>query len=344
MSLVVRCFSGPVDIIGDIHGEAAALEGLLARLGYRGQGEHPDGRRLIFVGDLLDRGPDSPAVVARVQSLIEAGRAQCVLGNHELNILLGKSSKEGNDWFFYERDKYEGEKAMRQVALGSPEEQAAILRFLSTLPLALEREDLRVVHACWDAEAIARAREASDVRRFYRQEERLVEARLAAEGLHALAPEPSLRVRSADPAPWRPDIGRRCVIKQENAAKLMTSGPEALVEAGRQFFVGGQWRFAQRARWWESYRGPAVAVGHYWRNAFAPGSLLDYGAGSDPLAAVAPDLESARVAPGSPVRILDFGVGKGYAARSGLAPAGLRPALAALRWPERALVLIELVD
>ena len=73
---------GALDIIGDVHGEIDALEALLSELGWgEGDAPHPDGRSLVFVGDLVDRGPDSPAVVRRVQALMEAGLAQCVLGN-----------------------------------------------------------------------------------------------------------------------------------------------------------------------------------------------------------------------------------------------------------------------
>ena len=46
----------PLDIVGDVHGEFAAFQSLLHRLGYRDDGFHPRGRRLVFVGDLCDRG------------------------------------------------------------------------------------------------------------------------------------------------------------------------------------------------------------------------------------------------------------------------------------------------
>lgn len=92
-------FDGPLDIVGDVHGEASALNQLMMRLGYRSDGRHPDGRRLVFVGDLVDRGEDSPAVVERVADLVERGLAQCVLGNHELNLVID-SRKEGNGWFY----------------------------------------------------------------------------------------------------------------------------------------------------------------------------------------------------------------------------------------------------
>ncbi|WP_445527308.1 polynucleotide kinase-phosphatase [Streptomyces cyslabdanicus] len=74
--------TGPFDIIGDIHGCSAELESLLAKLGYT-DGTHPEGRTAVFVGDLVDRGPDSPGVLRRVMSMVEAGDALCVPGNHE---------------------------------------------------------------------------------------------------------------------------------------------------------------------------------------------------------------------------------------------------------------------
>jgi polynucleotide kinase-phosphatase len=74
--------TGPFDIIGDIHGCAAELEALLAKLGYV-DGVHPEGRTAVFVGDLVDRGPDTPGVLRRVMAMVKAGTALCVPGNHE---------------------------------------------------------------------------------------------------------------------------------------------------------------------------------------------------------------------------------------------------------------------
>ncbi|MFG2970588.1 polynucleotide kinase-phosphatase [Streptomyces sp. NPDC048288] len=74
--------TGPFDIVGDIHGCASELESLLVRLGYA-DGVHPDGRTAVFVGDLVDRGPDSPGVLRRVMSMVGSGNALCVPGNHE---------------------------------------------------------------------------------------------------------------------------------------------------------------------------------------------------------------------------------------------------------------------
>ncbi|MFI5686501.1 polynucleotide kinase-phosphatase [Streptomyces sp. NPDC051636] len=74
--------TGPFDIIGDVHGCSNELEALLARLGYT-DGVHPEGRTAVFVGDLVDRGPDTPGVLRRVMGMAESGNALCVPGNHE---------------------------------------------------------------------------------------------------------------------------------------------------------------------------------------------------------------------------------------------------------------------
>lgn len=78
----LRHLTGPFDIVGDIHGCSSELETLLRELGYQ-DGVHPDGRTAVFVGDLVDRGPDSPGVLRRVMGMVAAGSALCVPGNHE---------------------------------------------------------------------------------------------------------------------------------------------------------------------------------------------------------------------------------------------------------------------
>ncbi|MEM9668664.1 MAG: polynucleotide kinase-phosphatase [Pseudomonadota bacterium] len=93
-----RSERGPFDIIGDIHGCANELETLLEKLGYElgAEGEPglrnynvtpPEGRRAIFVGDLVDRGPRSPDVLRLVKNMTEAGSAFCVIGNHENKLI-----------------------------------------------------------------------------------------------------------------------------------------------------------------------------------------------------------------------------------------------------------------
>jgi len=81
---------GPFDIIGDVHGCCDELEELLAKLGYEKQEDayrHPAGRKAVFVGDLVDRGPRSLDTVRLVKDMVEAGSGYCVPGNHDVKFL-----------------------------------------------------------------------------------------------------------------------------------------------------------------------------------------------------------------------------------------------------------------
>ncbi|MFJ9700830.1 polynucleotide kinase-phosphatase [Streptomyces fradiae] len=94
----LRHLTGPFDIVGDIHGCSAELEALLAKLGYV-DGRHPEGRTAVFVGDLVDRGPDSPGVLRRVMGMVESGDALCMPGNHENKLarwLAGRSVRHSH--------------------------------------------------------------------------------------------------------------------------------------------------------------------------------------------------------------------------------------------------------
>ena len=75
------------DLIGDIHGHAAELRQLLEKLGYSQHGGiylHPD-RKVIFLGDFIDRGPQIREALGIVRVMVESGSALAVMGNHELN-------------------------------------------------------------------------------------------------------------------------------------------------------------------------------------------------------------------------------------------------------------------
>ena len=91
----LRDQTGPFDVIGDVHGCRTELEALLTELGYtlsldadgRAIGATHPGRRAIFVGDLVDRGPDTPGVLRLVMGMVSSGDALCVSGNHEAKLL-----------------------------------------------------------------------------------------------------------------------------------------------------------------------------------------------------------------------------------------------------------------
>lgn len=244
--LVRPLFDGPLDIVGDVHGELQALKDLLRHLGYDEAGSHPEGRRLVFLGDLTDRGPDSPGVVALVQSLVETGKAQCVLGNHDLNILLG-DPKHDNHWFFGEEWSLDGSDYITPAVLADDAIRLTILAFFRTLPLALERDDLRVVHACWDEKSIETVRQATDAVELHNECARQIQAEFAE----------------------RPDIDKKVVdreIQNRNPVKMLTSGPERI--ALKPFDAAGKTRHHERDPWWYDYplRSDTFCVfGHYSR-------------------------------------------------------------------------------
>ena len=121
-----------IDIVGDIHGHVDQLLCLLSKLGYQRSNSnssfsHPDGRIVAFVGDLINKGPASSAVIDIVRGMSDSGSALAVLGNHEFNLLAAvvvgdkkvqKEYRDHLDWF-------------------------------RTLPFSLEFGGIRVVHAVW---------------------------------------------------------------------------------------------------------------------------------------------------------------------------------------------------
>jgi protein phosphatase len=85
-----RSEHGPFDIIGDVHGCYDELAALLAKLGYVPDGatlRPPPGRKAVFLGDLIDRGPKIAQVLELVMNMVAAGHALCVPGNHETKLL-----------------------------------------------------------------------------------------------------------------------------------------------------------------------------------------------------------------------------------------------------------------
>lgn len=160
-----RHFRTAIDVIGDIHGDADKLEGLLTKLGYRrrnGAWRHPE-RTAVFVGDLIDRGPGQIRTLQIVRDMIEGGSARAVMGNHELNaIAWATPNPAGDGTYLRPRHGVKGEKNARQHAAflseidaDSPLHREWIDWFMD-LPLWLEEPGYRVIHACWSAERAER--------------------------------------------------------------------------------------------------------------------------------------------------------------------------------------------
>ena len=123
-----------IDVIGDIHGHHEQLCGLLEKLGYLSKGNslsHPENRKLGFVGDFINRGPQSVEVLKFVQALCQDGLAVAVLGNHEFRLI---------------QNSVAGKKI--------PSEYEPFIPWLRTLPLFIELDSIRMVHAVWHFSSI----------------------------------------------------------------------------------------------------------------------------------------------------------------------------------------------
>lgn len=140
------------DIIGDIHGHADTLRALLAKLGYierNGAYWHPE-RRVIFVGDFVDRGPKIREALQIVRAMVGKENALAVLGNHEFNALRYHTFVKRKPLRPHsEKNEKQHRATLDQLAIPHPEEWADWLAWFKTLPLFLDAGGIRVVHAAW---------------------------------------------------------------------------------------------------------------------------------------------------------------------------------------------------
>ena len=147
------------DLIGDIHGHADQLETLLQKLGYvkeLGVYKHPNKRQVIFVGDFIDRGPQIRETLHLVKDMCDAGTALAIMGNHEYNAICFHTPHTERDGFFRSHDIKEIAQHIRTLEQfeNYPSEWDNFLEWFKTLPLFLELDSLRVVHAYWNDEHI----------------------------------------------------------------------------------------------------------------------------------------------------------------------------------------------
>jgi hypothetical protein len=259
------------DLIGDIHGCAGTLKALLAELGYTNRHsvyEHAE-RQVIFLGDFVDRGPRQRETLKIVRPMIEQETALSVMGNHEFNAVSFATPRKTSDGFLRERnDKNTGQhRAFLAEYADDPIAWGDIVDWFRTLPLWLDIDGLRVVHAVWCQDTVDRLRSTYGA-----------SALLSDEFLHA----------SNDKGTW-----------QFNAIELILKGQEVELPPGIEYFdKDGNPRSAIRTRWWddtvktyrEAYLGPPeprdvvpddplpnglslaygreeppVFIGHYWQ-------------------------------------------------------------------------------
>lgn len=157
------------DLIGDIHGCANTLVTLLKRLGYKQDGARftHSSRKVVFVGDIIDRGPRIRKALHIVKTMVDEGDAICLMGNHEFNAVAHSmyAEHEGADPRF-KRKEDKSPKRLPQETLKQfaefQEEWQTYLEWFKSLPIFFEHSDFRVVHACWDEQCVSDVKDKTD--------------------------------------------------------------------------------------------------------------------------------------------------------------------------------------
>ncbi|WP_298369432.1 metallophosphoesterase [uncultured Lutibacter sp.] len=144
------------DIIGDIHGHADELEKLLQKLGYNllnGIYEHSEQRKVLFLGDYIDRGPKIRETLHIVKNMCDTGNAEAIMGNHEFNAVCFHTTDKKNGGYYRKHTFTEINQhfeTLKQFKDFSEEWKDLFLPWFKKLPLFIEKDNFRAVHACWD--------------------------------------------------------------------------------------------------------------------------------------------------------------------------------------------------
>ena len=212
------------DIIGDIHGHADQLETLLAKLGYRHNGEnhkHPHQRQLIFLGDLIDGGPQNKKALELVRPMVGAEVALIVMGNHELNAICYHTQHPSTGQYIRSHNDSHNEQHqsfLDEFPIGTPETNE-VIEWFKTLPLYLEIDGLRAIHACWNDEAI--------------EQLNLGKGRVILPHIHAMGDSTSEIFRNIE---------------------ILLKGPEISLPSGHSFlYKNNHLRKNIRTRWWGNH-------------------------------------------------------------------------------------------
>jgi hypothetical protein len=250
------------DLIGDIHGHADELETLLDKLGYRqvdGVYRNPT-RKVIFLGDFVDRGPHQRRTLDLVRPMIDSGAALSVMGNHEYNAIAFFTPGVEGGHLRKRNLKHTGQhQAFLDEYKNNPGEWAEAIEWFKTLPLWLDLEGLRVVHACWDKTFVDQIEAFQDGSNL-----------LGEELLHA----------SADRSTW-----------QYLAIETLLKGKEITLPNGAHFpDADGNKRHAIRVRWWaptgtykDAFIGPENARTHIPDDPIEGDHLIEYGESEKPV-------------------------------------------------------------
>ena len=156
--------------------------------------------------------------------------------------------KHGNHWFHGEPEviRKDGFAVSFQM-LADDQFRTEALEFFNTLPIALERADMGVVHAMWHPESLDALREFGSATEAFNAFQQKIKEKLDA--------HPDFSEDEVD-----------MLEQNENPIKVLCSGMET--PAAEKFFAGGKWRTLERHKWWEDYDaedGKLIVIGHFWR-------------------------------------------------------------------------------
>lgn len=283
------------DLIGDIHGHSEPLARLLDKLGYvktDGVFRHPE-RKAIFLGDFIDRGPDQRGVLEIVRPMIDEAAALSVMGNHEFNA-IAYHTLDPDDHNRHLRVHFERNRKQHQAFLEVFEgasDYAETIEWFRTLPLWLDLNEIRVVHACWDGASTRLLQDRHPSINEYLDDDLLVAA-------------------------------SRKDSEEFVAVETLLKGREILMPNGHTFpDKDGNPRHHIRMKWWDararSYReaflGPDSATSHIPEDPIDVDHLIEYSSEEPPvfIGHYWMDTEPALLAPN--VACLDYSV----AAKSG---------------------------
>jgi hypothetical protein len=250
------------DLIGDIHGQAIELEVLLDKLGYKRSGNlyHHKDRTVIFLGDFIDRGLYQKRTLELVRAMIDAGSAKAAMGNHEYNAIAYFTSDDKGGFLRQRNERNTGQhKAFIDAYSASSSEWSEMIEWFKSLPLWLDLEGLRVVHACWDPFYIKK------ISNEYNSS--------------ALLNDDLLRASSV-PGTW-----------QYKAVETLLKGKEIQLPEGASFFdKDGNSRHEIRVRWWgkgttyrDVYMGPESALAHIPNEPISRDHMIEYDENEKPV-------------------------------------------------------------
>ena len=188
-----------------------------------------DSRKVIFLGDFIDRGEslyEHKELLDIVMRMVRTGNALSVMGNHEFNALAYHTEISGKPLRPHSEKNTNQHKAFLQEFGNDPEAKAEVLAFFKTLPLWLELDELRVVHACWDQTSI--------------------DALIRLHGSSLMTTE--LLIRASDPT-----------TEEYKCIETLLKGYETPLPDGISFLdKDGNKRYAMRTQWW---KGSATCLG-----------------------------------------------------------------------------------